>query len=149
MARALVAHTASFPRRLTDAFSSHFHYSPTLTTMAPKYERLPTEPDSSPPSRSLSLSPLPPYEPPLTDDVEHDAPRRPSRSNTRHQNRELLLSLEADPRFNPPTPSPWARAGIILFMFLMFYLSYLARRAVWVDTGMGMGKPPKPVDPSY
>ena len=128
--------------------------------MPAKYELLPTEPDYTP-SSSRSGSPpsyLPPYEASLdfpssldgstnalnsADDVEHEAPRR-GRSLRR---RESIPTLDLDPRFRRPPPSPWARAGIIGLMFFLFWLSYNMRRTLWIEGGMGV--PPKPSDEEF
>ncbi|KAJ3501912.1 hypothetical protein NLJ89_g9127 [Agrocybe chaxingu] len=116
--------------------------------MAPKYELLPTEPPynpSSPSSASSSSSYLPPYESeysPFNSDLE-DAPlRRPRR-------RDSIPAFDSDPRFRVRTPSPWARAALLLFMFFLFWLAFHMRRALWIAGGAGMGKEPEPVDPSY
>lgn len=37
-----------------------------------------------------------------------------------------------DPRFNPPTPSPYARAALLIFVALLFWLAYVLRKAVWI-----------------
>ncbi|KAF8157250.1 hypothetical protein B0H34DRAFT_675558 [Crassisporium funariophilum] len=118
--------------------------------MTPKYELLPTEPDPTPLS---SRSPSPAY-PPSYDsqylnfdqnaDVEDEVPFR-SRAR-----REPIPSFDSDPRFHQPTPSPYARAALLLFMFFLFWLAFAMRKALWVEAGMGMGKgPPEEVDSSY
>ncbi|KAH8804340.1 hypothetical protein DL96DRAFT_1718150 [Flagelloscypha sp. PMI_526] len=36
---------------------------------------------------------------------------------------DLHAQLEADPRFNPPTPSNYARLGVVFVIFFSFWLS--------------------------
>ncbi|KAI0063581.1 hypothetical protein BV25DRAFT_1990574 [Artomyces pyxidatus] len=37
------------------------------------------------------------------------------------------LQLAEDPRFNPPTPPAWKRVALILFIVVMFWLSFRLR----------------------
>ncbi|KAF8219989.1 hypothetical protein L208DRAFT_1417353 [Tricholoma matsutake] len=37
-----------------------------------------------------------------------------------------------DPRFNPPTPSPYTRAALLIFIAFLFWLAFILRKAVWV-----------------
>jgi len=37
-----------------------------------------------------------------------------------------------DPRFNPPTPSPYARAALLIFVVFLFWLAFTLKKAVWV-----------------
>ncbi|KAF8900280.1 hypothetical protein CPB84DRAFT_1847343 [Gymnopilus junonius] len=117
--------------------------------MAPKYTPLPTDPAYSPTLRPDTPSYPPPYEsseehPRLSfsQDIEEDAPRRG------RVRREPLPAFDSDPRFRLPTPSPFARAGLLLFLFGMFYLAFTMRKAVWVAGGRGMNKDVPEVDPS-
>ena len=41
--------------------------------------------------------------------------------------RELHRRLAQDPRFNPPTPSPWKRIALILFLLSLLYLALKLR----------------------
>lgn len=101
--------------------------------MAAKYELLPTSERGS----SRSLSPAHPYsfDADSDHDVEYEAPLNPRTRETR----ECIRAFHADPRFNPPPPSPLARAALIAFMLFMFWLAFGMRKAVWVDFGAGMG----------
>ncbi|KAF8811822.1 hypothetical protein BYT27DRAFT_7088616 [Phlegmacium glaucopus] len=114
--------------------------------MPTKYEPLPTEPQFSP--RISSPSPSYAVYPPLyqsdsshsNQDVEQEAPLR----------RDPLPSFDSDPRFHQPTPSPYVRAGLLLFMVFLFWLAFDMRKAIWVESGMGMSKNViEEVDPSY
>lgn len=51
--------------------------------------------------------------------------------------RMLQDRLKQDPRFNPPTPSPWKRAGLVLAVVVLFWLAFTLRAQ--------LGRPPKVV----
>ncbi|KAH6883649.1 hypothetical protein BKA70DRAFT_1167397 [Coprinopsis sp. MPI-PUGE-AT-0042] len=132
--------------------------------MPNKYERLPT---------SDSPSSLPPYSPyksesEFDDDVELNGsltplfdvdsdgnPRPRDEHSSQHDNlrtrdtREAIRAFHADPRFHPPQPSVYARAGLLIFMFTMFWLAYGMRKAIWFDFGMGETKTYEQPDASY
>ena len=123
--------------------------------MPAKYERLPTEPQHIPSLSSRISSPSPSYAiyPPnhafdSNEDVEHEAPRR-SRVKREPLPSDPLPSFDSDPRFHQPTPSPWIRAGLLLFTAFLFWLAFDMRRSMWVESGMGMNKNVVEVDPSY
>ncbi|KDR66314.1 hypothetical protein GALMADRAFT_162182 [Galerina marginata CBS 339.88] len=117
--------------------------------MAPKYELLPTSPAYSlPSSRSESPTYPPPYDAeqeyrPFEHDTEDAAPRRP------RIRREPIPAFDSDPRFRVRTPSPYARAALLLFVAFLFWLAFAMRKALWVAGGMGMNKELPEVDPSY
>ncbi|KAF6758005.1 hypothetical protein DFP72DRAFT_1065254 [Ephemerocybe angulata] len=76
-------------------------------------------------------------------------PERPPyfSSNPRTRDtRECIRAFHADPRFNPPPPSPLARLALVLFCAGMFWIALSTRKAIWVDGGMGMGEPVEVVD---
>ena len=60
---------------------------------------------------------------PTTDEKEE---RRPSQEPTSDV-RELHRRLAADPRFNPPTPSPWKRAALVVFIVVLFWVGLRLR----------------------
>jgi hypothetical protein len=113
--------------------------------MPNKYQRLPT---------SDVPSSLPPYAPYKTesdlfeddDDVElnGNSPRSssiPYNDNPRtRETREAIRAFHADPRFHPPPPSVYARAGLLMLMVTMVCLAYAMRMAIWLDFGMGETK---------
>ena len=124
--------------------------------MPAKYERIPTAPQDidipSFSSQASSSSPSyavypPPYENEIFDsnqDVEQEAPRR---SRVR---RDPIPSFDSDPRFHQPTPSPYVRAGLLLFTAFLFWLASDMRKDMWMESGMGMSKIViEEVDPSY
>lgn len=37
-----------------------------------------------------------------------------------------------DPRFDRPTPSPYARAALLIFMAFLFWLAFALRKATWM-----------------
>jgi hypothetical protein len=37
-----------------------------------------------------------------------------------------------DPRFNQPTPSPYARAALLIFVFFLFWLAFSLRKMIWL-----------------
>ncbi|KAK0441215.1 uncharacterized protein EV420DRAFT_1752520 [Desarmillaria tabescens] len=39
--------------------------------------------------------------------------------------------VPSDPRFDQPTPSPFARAGLLLLVTFLFWLAFSLRKAVW------------------
>ncbi|SJL16551.1 uncharacterized protein ARMOST_20077 [Armillaria ostoyae] len=39
--------------------------------------------------------------------------------------------VPSDPRFDQPVPSPFARAGLLLFVAFLFWLAFSLRKAVW------------------
>lgn len=41
---------------------------------------------------------------------------------------ELHRRLAEDPRFNPPTPSPWKRAALIILVVFLFWLGITLRK---------------------
>lgn len=112
--------------------------------MAPKYELLPTSPS---PSRPESPMYPPPYDGDshFDNDVEDDAAVRRPRLR-----REPISAFDSDPRFRVRTPSPFARAALLIFLAFLFWLAFSMRKALWIEGGMGMSKvPPPEVDPSY
>lgn len=156
------------PPPSTTTVSSTFTHSFTLTQMPNKYERLPT---------SDSPSSLPPYTPyksesdlfnddddvelngsptsPLFDIDSDGNPHSRTRSSIPYDNprtretREAIRAFHADPRFHQPQPSVYARAGLLIFMFTMFWLAYGMRKAIWFDFGMGETKVYEEPDASY
>lgn len=42
-------------------------------------------------------------------------------------NQPLIVEEPLDPRFNPPTPSPWTRAALVLFVLLLFVAAVSVR----------------------
>jgi hypothetical protein len=44
----------------------------------------------------------------------------------------ITLPPTTDPRFNPPPPSPYARAALLIFVALLFWWAFTLRRAVWI-----------------
>ncbi|KAF8960472.1 hypothetical protein BDZ97DRAFT_2060683 [Flammula alnicola] len=119
--------------------------------MAPKYELVPTSPTYSPTSsRSESPTYPPPYDGDhifhqFDNDVEEEAPIRRPRPR-----REPIPAFDSDPRFRIRTPSPYARAALLLFVVFLFWLAFSMRKALWIAGGMGMGRgEAQEVDPSY
>jgi hypothetical protein len=51
----------------------------------------------------------------------------PDKEDDAHESGESKTVTE-DPRFNPPTPSPWKRAALLIFIVFMFWLAYQLRR---------------------
>lgn len=73
----------------------------------------------------------------MSADIKSDKPaavRRRSSSPTRPQPTsdidELHARLHADPRFNPPTPSPWKRAALLVFAIALFYFAVTMRQSM-------------------
>lgn len=89
----------SRPAQLPNTFSDHFS---TMSTDA-KYSDI----------KSSSASPTSRYRqrPAPTSDIN-----------------ELHARLRADPRFNPPPPSPWKRAALILFVVFLLWFAYTLRK---------------------
>lgn len=44
---------------------------------------------------------------------------------------ETSVTPALDPRFHPPTPSPYKRAALLLFIVFLFWLAYDFRKAAW------------------
>lgn len=44
--------------------------------------------------------------------------------------RRLHHELAADPRFHVPTPAPWKRVALLLFLAFLFYLAFSIRKVV-------------------
>ena len=65
-------------------------------------------------------TPLPP-DPSLRFDVEREEQDRPRQASG------PTVQQPNDPRFNPPTPSPLKRAGLLLFVFFLFWLALRLR----------------------
>ena len=63
------------------------------------------------------------YERIPTSDEKRKFPRQEPTSDVR----ELHRRLAQDPRFNPPTPSPWKRIALIVFLFSLLYLGLKLR----------------------
>lgn len=42
-----------------------------------------------------------------------------------------------DPRFNPPTPSPFKRAALIAFTILLFWIAFNLRPSLWNNNREG------------
>lgn len=64
----------------------------------------------------------PSYQALPSDDYDEEQPTNRPRHVAEH------VQLAQDPRFNPPTPSWWKRALLILFIISMFWL-YFSMRA--------------------
>jgi hypothetical protein len=87
--------------------------------MSAKYERLPTSPNSPSPTSSRSPSPSEVTFPPL---------RSPSRmAREAERTRELQRQTDRDPRFNVPPPSAWKRVALLVFVGVLFWLSFYVR----------------------
>jgi len=67
-------------------------------------------------------------------DVEDETPRRP-----RFRQAEPLPAFDSDPRFRVKTPSPFARAGLLALIIVLFWWAFHLRKGLWIATGMGMG----------
>ena len=65
----------------------------------------------------------PHYERLPTSDEKRKFPRHEPTSDVR----ELHRRLEQDPRFNPPTPSPWKRIALLLLLVFLLYLGIKLR----------------------
>ncbi|TFK38869.1 hypothetical protein BDQ12DRAFT_712439 [Crucibulum laeve] len=124
--------------------------------MSSKYERLPTSEFSTyppsyrspgPSSPERPDSPLPPYASPLSSsatlryplsassyDADPDAEGQESSSDPllRRGYPEPLPAFDSDPRFAQPTPSPYARAALLLFVVFLFWAAWAIRRDVWI-----------------
>lgn len=99
--------------------------------MPAKYERLPTSPDSYSPD---SYSP-PSTRSPSPSEITFPPPRSASRmAREAERTRELQRQTERDPRFNVPPPSTWKRVALLLFVGLLFWLSFYVK----------LSKPEKP-----
>jgi len=61
-----------------------------------------------------------PSSPAEWDPESAEDPREPS----------LATLQAADRRFNPPTPSPWKRVALVLFLCFLFWLSYRIPRLI-------------------
>jgi len=61
-----------------------------------------------------------PYQALPSDDYDEERPTRPAHV-AEH------IQLAQDPRFNPPTPSWWKRALLVLFIVFMFWLYFSMR----------------------
>ena len=104
---------------------------PAITVMPAKYERLPTSPDSYSPD---SYSP-PSTRSPSPSEITFPPPRSASRmAREAERTRELQRQTERDPRFNVPPPSTWKRVALLLFVGLLFWLSFYVK----------LSKPEKP-----
>ncbi|KAI0305592.1 hypothetical protein B0F90DRAFT_1815193 [Multifurca ochricompacta] len=64
------------------------------------------------------------YQPLPSDD--YDEERSPTHRRYTSEHHQLSL----DPRFNPPTPSWWKRALLIVFILVMFWLSFSLRASM-------------------
>lgn len=62
----------------------------------------------------------------LPSDDDHDEELAPAHRRFTSEHRRLAQ----DPRFNPPTPSWWKRALLILFIIVMFWLSLSLRASM-------------------
>jgi len=67
---------------------------------------------------------------PYGDDEEQNLLRRPARSQP------PISSYPHDPRFDVPTPSPWARGALLLALAGMFWLAFNMRAGVLDGLGM-------------
>ncbi len=65
--------------------------------------------------------------------VEDGAPRRPQFRRV-----EPLPAFDSDPRFRVKTPSPFARAGLLALIIVLFWWAFHLRKGLWIATGMGM-----------
>lgn len=65
-----------------------------------------------------------PYQALPSDDSDEERPTNSRRHIAEH------IQLAQDPRFNPPIPSWWKRALLILFIIVMFWLSFSLRASM-------------------
>jgi len=65
-----------------------------------------------------------PYQALPSDDYDEERPTNSRRHIAEH------IQLAQDPRFNPPIPSWWKRALLILFIVVMFWLSFSLRASM-------------------
>lgn len=71
------------------------------------------------------MTPVPaPYQALPSDDFDEERPSNRRRHIAEH------IQLEQDPRFNPPTPSWWKRALLVLFIIFMFWLHFSMRASM-------------------
>lgn len=66
---------------------------------------------------------------PLNRPISRNRERLPPTSDIN----ELHARLRADPRFNPPTPSPWKRAALLLVVFALAWLAFTMRKALSME----------------
>ncbi len=66
---------------------------------------------------------------PLNRPISRNRERLPPTSDIN----ELHARLRADPRFNPPTPSPWKRAALLLVVFVLVWLAFTMRKALSME----------------
>jgi hypothetical protein len=67
----------------------------------------------------------PPYQALPSDDYDEERP------STRRRHIAEHIQLAQDPRFNPPTPSWWKRALLILFIISLFWLYFSMRASMY------------------
>ncbi|KAF9445154.1 hypothetical protein P691DRAFT_806128 [Macrolepiota fuliginosa MF-IS2] len=95
-----------------------------------KYQRLPSSPSSSSPDirlkarRSSSLET--PDSPSGSSITLFDNEDDTERGTFRH-----LPAYDSDPRFHQPTPSPYARVALIVFIAVMFYIGFMMRAEIF------------------
>ena len=68
----------------------------------------------------------------MSSDVKSEKAERRSSSQRRQEPTsdvaELHRRLAEDPRFNPPTPSPWKRAALVVLVVVLFWLGITMRK---------------------
>ncbi|KAH9998535.1 hypothetical protein BJV74DRAFT_975397 [Russula compacta] len=67
-----------------------------------------------------------PYQALPSDDYDNDKEHSPTHPRYTPEHRQLAQ----DPRFNPPTPSWWKRALLILFVIVTFWLHFSFRPSI-------------------
>lgn len=100
----------------------------TLLIMNSKYELLPTK------DTGRSPSPLPLHQ--EEEEVLEQMHYRLSNQlapNTRRRPQPPLPAFDSDPRFRQPSPSPYARAALLLLLAVLFWLAFSMRRMAWMD----------------
>ncbi|PSS34014.1 hypothetical protein PHLCEN_2v1918 [Hermanssonia centrifuga] len=61
-------------------------------------------------------------------DVKSARPTSRSRLEPTSDIDELHARLQADPRFNPPTPSPWKRIALLLVVAILLWAGVTMRK---------------------
>ncbi|KAJ3576379.1 hypothetical protein NP233_g464 [Leucocoprinus birnbaumii] len=97
---------------------------------AAKYQRLPTSPSASSEYIGLKSRRSSSLESSSTANASSstlfDNEDSSERGTLRH-----LPAYDSDPRFRQPKPSPYARAALVIFLLVTFYVAFVMRGEIW------------------
>ncbi|KAF5349214.1 hypothetical protein D9756_009502 [Leucocoprinus leucothites] len=95
-----------------------------------RYQRLPTSPSGSSTDIGLKARRSSSLESSLSTNASSSTLFDTGDSSERGTQRHLP-AYDSDPRFRQPKPSPYARAALLIFILMAFYIAFMMREEIW------------------